>query len=432
MNSEYEWICSACERPLPERGETFAYCPYCGASVTDEVAGDESPAAIADVPEESDSLKVLTRVPTEAEASLIVQRLTSQDIAAQAVGAYTSGFAAQAPGDVSVLVERADWERALSALATVRPDGSSGQTTDEEEGESACGAESRRNEDVAFACQECGKAITLPGDCRGHVETCPHCAAFVDVPDEKEESPLPKSETAASPATPGSVESAQPKGDDSSSRTTTWLWIEVLAVLCLAYIPDLFSSTFAYVWRPTRYPLVYRDLWLIVRSLQVSLPLLAIMALSKDPWSLFGIVRPRWIADIAGGCAIWLVGLVACRFAMTLLPPSVLEPIRHLLTWPKGTPAHLLLLAACVANGFAEELVMRGCLLPRLERLLRSTWLAVLVTTAMFASYHLYQGVPGVAGAAAVGVVYAASFCFFRRLWPLCVAHALADFMPYL
>ncbi len=113
MNGKYEWICSECERPLPERGEAFAYCPYCGASVTDEVAGDESPAAIADMPDETDSLKVLSRVPTEAEASLIVQRLAGQDIAAQAVGGYTAGFAAQAPGDVSVLVRGADLERAL-------------------------------------------------------------------------------------------------------------------------------------------------------------------------------------------------------------------------------------------------------------------------------------------------------------------------------
>ena len=38
---DYEWICSECKKPLPERGETFGYCPYCGASVTEEVGDDQ-------------------------------------------------------------------------------------------------------------------------------------------------------------------------------------------------------------------------------------------------------------------------------------------------------------------------------------------------------------------------------------------------------
>jgi membrane protease YdiL (CAAX protease family) len=72
---------------------------------------------------------------------------------------------------------------------------------------------------------------------------------------------------------------------------------------------------------------------------------------------------------------------------------------------------------------------MRGYLIARFERLLRSTWLAVLITTVMFGSYHLYQGVGPAIVIAASGLVYAAAFCWFRRLWPLCVAHALADFI---
>lgn len=41
-------------------------------------------------------------------------------------------------------------------------------------------------EDVSFACQVCGKSITFPGERRGHVETCPHCDNYVDVPDKRE------------------------------------------------------------------------------------------------------------------------------------------------------------------------------------------------------------------------------------------------------
>ena len=73
---------------------------------------------------------------------------------------------------------------------------------------------------------------------------------------------------------------------------------------------------------------------------------------------------------------------------------------------------------------------MRGYLLPRLERLLCSTRLSVLVTTALFASYHIYQGIGAAIGIAAVGFVYALAFCCFRRLWPLCAAHVIVDFAP--
>lgn len=57
-----------------------------------------------------------------------------------------------------------------------------------------------------------------------------------------------------------------------------------------------------------------------------------------------------------------------------------------------GVPGYFVVLIGCAAGAFCEELVMRGYLIPRLERLLRSTRIAVLVTTAVFASYHIYQG----------------------------------------
>ena len=75
---------------------------------------------------------------------------------------------------------------------------------------------------------------------------------------------------------------------------------------------------------------------------------------------------------------------------------------------------------------------MRGYLIPRFERLLRSTSAAVVVSTALFASYHLYQGTHGVIGAGVTGLVYAVAFCSLRRLWPVFVAHALHNYVIYL
>jgi len=69
---------------------------------------------------ESDTLEVVARAATEVEASLIVQCLNDAGIAARAVGGFTSNFQARAPGDVSVLVNSGDLERAKSVLASTR------------------------------------------------------------------------------------------------------------------------------------------------------------------------------------------------------------------------------------------------------------------------------------------------------------------------
>lgn len=70
---------------------------------------------------QSDHLKVLASVPTEMEADVIVAALDARGIEATATGGFTSGFKAEAPGMVKVLVKSDDLETARQALAeTVR------------------------------------------------------------------------------------------------------------------------------------------------------------------------------------------------------------------------------------------------------------------------------------------------------------------------
>ncbi len=66
--------------------------------------------------DETDTLEVVTRVPVEADASLIVQFLADRGIEATQVGGFTSAFKAEAPGWCSVFVKRSDLERAKNAL----------------------------------------------------------------------------------------------------------------------------------------------------------------------------------------------------------------------------------------------------------------------------------------------------------------------------
>lgn len=70
--------------------------------------------------EHAENLEVLAHVPTEAEAAMIVSVLKGEGIDAVAQGGLTSAFRAEVPGEVRVVVHRADLEQAKRVLAEYR------------------------------------------------------------------------------------------------------------------------------------------------------------------------------------------------------------------------------------------------------------------------------------------------------------------------
>ena len=277
-------------------------------------------------------------------------------------------------------------------------------------------------EAITFACQECGKSITFPAYSGGHVEVCPECGRYVDVPRETEELFETQAELR--------------KSLDPAARTTAQLWFEVSAVLCLAYLPWMFGAlTISAADGPLDYSLVNTVLYRIIAAAQIAMPLLVIIALAKDRWSSFGIVRPRWAADIVLGCLIWFCAVLFSLFIASFFPLSLLRMSHHPhiadRIAPAGILGYVLPLIAIAASASTEELVFRGYLIPRFERLLRSTWLAVLISTVMFGGCHLYQGTASAIMVGATGFAYAAMFCLTRRLWPLCIAHTLGNAVIY-
>jgi membrane protease YdiL (CAAX protease family) len=279
-------------------------------------------------------------------------------------------------------------------------------------------------EDITFACQECGKSIALPAYYAGRVGDCPECGSYVDVPRESEQASDVETRVA-------SAESLDPR-----ERTKAQLWLEVLAVLCLAYFPWLYGAlAITESAGPVDYSLVSVVLYRIMTAAKIAVPLLVILALAKERWSSFGIVRPRWAADIVIGCLVWYCARFFRTFVASFLPLAALRASHaHVADRiaPEGLMGCALVLVAIAASASVEELVFRGYFIPRFERLLRSTWLAVLIVTAMFGVCHLYQGTISAILVAADGFVYAMAFCFLRRLWPVCVAHTLGNAVIYL
>lgn len=63
---------------------------------------------------------VLVSVPNEIEAAAILGALGDVGIEGHALGGYTAGFRAEAPGLVQIVVRQADLERAKATLDSLR------------------------------------------------------------------------------------------------------------------------------------------------------------------------------------------------------------------------------------------------------------------------------------------------------------------------
>ena len=66
--------------------------------------------------------EVLVSVPSDVEAAGIVAELAARGVQASTTGDYTAGFRAEAPGQVSVVVRRADLDQAKRTLAEIEKD----------------------------------------------------------------------------------------------------------------------------------------------------------------------------------------------------------------------------------------------------------------------------------------------------------------------
>ena len=78
---------------------------------------------------------LLTTVLNEAEAAVLLAALDARGIEAEMVGGLTSGFKAEAPGNVSILVAQNRLEEARRALAEIEAEAREHEAEAESEAE---------------------------------------------------------------------------------------------------------------------------------------------------------------------------------------------------------------------------------------------------------------------------------------------------------
>ena len=228
------------------------------------------------------------------------------------------------------------------------------------------------------------------------------------------------------------VKDSSSSGSAIESTRPRWdTLIETLVVISIGVVPYLFSCLQGWLWQSddASSAFVSDYGWLAQTGFCVSTVTLFVMYWSDEKWSYYGIVPPKLVADLLVGLVVWFGFLLTTNvwFAFVGGLDGEVSGVGANVPSSFTTAQLVLLYVACGINGFTEELVMRCYLIPRFEKLLHSTWSSVLLTSALFASYHLYQGLVSASYIFWFGMVCGVAFCMTRRIWPIAIAHALQD-----
>ena len=136
-----------------------------------------------------------------------------------------------------------------------------------------------------------------------------------------------------------------------------------------------------------------------------------------DSLGALGLAAVIGIPGLAFYFAAWSLGLNLA------VQPSTLDS-----QW--WMSAALVLAAA--GNAWAEEVLVVGYLITRLEQLGWRRYTALLAAAVLRGSYHLYQGFGGFAGNLVMGLVFGFYWQRTRRLWPLVIAHTILDVVAFI
>ncbi|MBL9147590.1 MAG: CPBP family intramembrane metalloprotease [Phycisphaerae bacterium] len=221
--------------------------------------------------------------------------------------------------------------------------------------------------------------------------------------------------------------------DETTPSALRAAWIEIGVVLAVGVFPHLVRAIVSFEESeemPWPGPM---SMWVShsVTSLCIAAPVLYVMAKSGKPWAHFGLTRVRPAINLSVAGALFLITMILSQATW-----GVLHRVMSLADYAEDpSPAGSILdtanpvlyvavfVVAMAANAFAEELTIRGFLIPRLLDVGWNRVAAVAMPTFLFASYHLYQGVAPVIVIAVSALVESALFLVVRRLWPFVLAH---------
>jgi len=134
------------------------------------------------------------------------------------------------------------------------------------------------------------------------------------------------------------------------------------------------------------------------------------------------LLRGAGVALVIGGSGLGLYLVARSWGANLTVVPSALGNV-----WWRIP----VLVLSAVQNAVLEEVIVLGYLLHRLGQFEWPDWRADAASAALRGSYHLYQGLGGLAGNVVMGLIFARLYRRWGRVMPLLVAHALIDTVAF-
>ncbi len=213
------------------------------------------------------------------------------------------------------------------------------------------------------------------------------------------------------------------------------LWIEFAVVLTLFWLPVTVSGLSAYFYPATKPASIGWDgeVGRLISNIAVLVPLLFIIYASADDPRAFGLRR----FDVAKTILFATATLVVLRISYGLVyvglhaatPDSLAisrQIARHnigrLVPGPAIWVSRVLIY---LVGAFEEELIWRGYALTRLSELLGRRWVALIVSSALFAVYHIYEGLAFLPAVFLHGIVFGLVRIWSGNLAPGTIAHAI-------
>ncbi|WP_310728511.1 CPBP family intramembrane glutamic endopeptidase [Streptomyces sp. N2A] len=136
----------------------------------------------------------------------------------------------------------------------------------------------------------------------------------------------------------------------------------------------------------------------------------------------FDLGRGTGLAAAIGGSGLLLyLGARAAGVNLTVVPEALPD------VWWKIP----VLIASAVQNAVLEEVIVVGYLLRRLGQLGWTPMAALVASSLLRGSYHLYQGIGGFLGNMVMGAIFVLLYRRWRRVGPLVAAHALIDTVAF-
>jgi len=203
---------------------------------------------------------------------------------------------------------------------------------------------------------------------------------------------------------------------------------EFLLVISISFAYFISSSLVVLVLRIHEFELTTGRL---LRGIAVEIGILLIVGwfLSVRGWRLSRLgPRPSWSALLAG-----IPLLIACyalygtaRFLVVSAYPAAanLATVRMV---PKAPLA--VVIAFILVNSVFEEALVTGYVVTVLAE--QGAALAITASALLRFLYHLYQGPIASLAVLPLGIVFAAVYWRWKTLWPLIVAHTIANAIAY-